>query len=58
MCNYTTVLTQCVPKGIAQAEEKSRLEKLESARRLKAMNLAASQISEAIGLTVEEIESL
>ena len=45
-------------KGIAQAEEKSRLEKLESARRLKAMNLTASQISEAIGLTVEEIESL
>ena len=47
-----------IAKGIAQAEEKSRLEKLESARRLKAMNLTASQISEAIGLTVEEIESL
>ena len=45
-------------EGIAQAEEKSRLEKLESARRLKAMNLTASQISDAIGLTVEEIESL
>lgn len=55
---YKEGMAKGIAKGIAQAEEKSRLEKLESARRLKAMNLTASQISEAIGLTVEEIESL
>ena len=47
-----------IEKGIAQAEEKARQEKLESARRLKAMNLSSAQISEVIGLPLEEIESL
>ena len=47
-----------IEKGFAKAEEKARKEKLESARKLKAMNLTTAQIAEAIGLSPEEIEAL
>ena len=55
---YQEGLEKGIEKGFAKAEEKARKEKLESARKLKAMNLTTAQIAEAIGLSPEEIEAL
>ena len=46
-------------KGIAMAEEKARKEKLEAARKLKAMNLMTiERIADVTSLTPEDIEAL
>ncbi|MCL1817684.1 MAG: hypothetical protein FWG35_02050 [Spirochaetaceae bacterium] len=45
-------------EALQEAEEKNHREKLETARKLKAMGLSPEQIAEAVTLSPEEIEKL
>ena len=52
-------MTAATEKGLKEGREKGSMERAkEIAKKLKQMNMKASQIEEATGLTKEEIESL